>query len=128
LNIISVTSNYFLVFFGILFFTSCNEYESELLTLDVITEIADCEEENIHVKIIDSEKKLFIGKYILPVCDTVSPCKTFLYALKKSDSLDTYTIQGYMSKKVHKTFDYGCTDSKFFKIIEISYTGKYSKP
>ena len=103
---------------------ACKDYESEEIYLSVISDVMDCEEENIHLRITYSERKDIIGDIILPVCNKDSICMDYFYSMKSSDSSKMYEIKGYLSKKNHNKFDYGCVDSKYFKITNINFIGE----
>ena len=89
-------------------------YEKELKSFKVIAAEVDCEQANIHLKILEADNPTMIGSPILPVCVNDSFCMKEFYNLQ--DTSAKYSIRGYVSFEGHDVFDYGCLDAKAIKI------------
>lgn len=109
------------LFFCILSLCNCNkrQFSNDLIKIRVTTSILNCEEANIHLKVIGLQNIRLIGKSILPICDENLDCEKSFYNLQDTTSI--FLIEGYLSKKAHNIFDYGCTDSKIFKILNFTH-------
>ncbi|MFK7936709.1 MAG: hypothetical protein AB8G22_24560 [Saprospiraceae bacterium] len=101
-------------------FFSCanNKFEDELLFIKVTTSLFDCEETNIHLKVIDAKNIELVGNSILPICLSNTECKKEFYNIQ--DTNKVFLLEGFLSKNAHDIFDYGCIDSKIFKILSIT--------
>lgn len=110
----------FLLYLSVFILTACENYSTDLVELKVKTSIADCEEDNIHIRCLKvcHGKNIKKGDWLLPMCENVM-CDSIFYKMNKQDTTSIFIIKGYLSKKGHNEFNYGCIGTHAIKIIEI---------
>lgn len=111
---------YYLLYLSLFTLFSCESYSTDLVELKVKTSIADCEEENIHIKCLEvyKGKNIKKGEWLLPMCQS-KICDSIFYKMNKQDTNLTFTIKGYLSKQGHDEFNYGCIGTHKIKVIEV---------
>lgn len=92
-------------------------YKNELVTLEITNNEAsleECEEYDLHFKIVNAFDKKMIGELVLPDFGSKSISST------SSDSVYLHIIaSGYLTRSGHKVDYYGCQFAKEFKVVEI---------
>lgn len=99
---------------------SCSQYSKEEVVLYIRSELADCEEQNVHFKIIkvmDTTKLDLVGSFVLPVCQDEA-CKEDIYSVTQFDTTLVFEVKGYFSRNGHNKKEYGCVGAHMFKISE----------
>lgn len=99
--------------------TSCSEYHDEQVKLVLKSEIASCEEQNIHFKVVRaiSGGNEQVDKFVLPVCES-KECEELIYKVSQLDTNRFFEITGQLSKKGHNSVRYGCNGSLQIKITD----------
>lgn len=101
---------------------SCNlsNYQEKPVKLTINSEIADCEEQNVHFKVVSildsSESHLEKGDFLLPVCES-EDCKDLIYRVSQLDTNRVFEVEGYLSEKGHNNIEYGCVGALKLKVV-----------
>ncbi|QMU65728.1 MAG: hypothetical protein GKR88_16555 [Flavobacteriaceae bacterium] len=108
-------------FIFILFFTvGCYQYEKDKVTITIINELNDCEEDNIHYKILEGnfiEKSSIVNIEFSDRLNSKENNELFFPAWGTKRL--KFEVSGYFSKKTKKQDYYSCDDVFSFKVIEI---------
>lgn len=93
-------------------------FEDSLTEVTLINEIQDCEELNMHYRIIgDNHKGMIVLPYFGKKMNTEENNELFFKAF---DSVKRQIkVKGYLSKEKHKEINLGCDGSHYFKIDTI---------
>lgn len=108
---------------------SCSKFNDELIEVTIINEIQECEELNMHYKIINSSNMELVDTLILPYLDKfMNNEENNELFFKAFDTIPKELIvSGYLSKKPHKEVNIGCSGALYFKIKEVKQITKPSK-
>ena len=111
--------NFFKLLVPLFLFMSCKQYHENKVEVLLKSRLADCEEENIHFKIIQASDTSVVklGDYVLPMCES-EDCRDLIYTVSHIDTNSFFWAKGHLSKEGHGKIQYGCIGSHELKIHE----------
>lgn len=117
----------FIVFFlQVLSFFSCNhiEYWPDVVTVEIINKLQDCEEENLHYSILKVEEnsfKKFKDSLVLPLLDESINTKANyqLFFPVETKHRVKIKVKGFLSYRGHNDWSSGCVGAYYLKVINV---------